>query len=84
MSNYFENLDWVRLVCKNNLLFPTLTEEENNSIREMANYALTTNPNKELNELRDRVSLLEAQLRGYRDELHDKKIEIRVLRSLIK
>ena len=53
-------------------------------IREMANYALTTNPNKELNELRDRVSLLEAQLRGYRDELHDKKIEIRVLRSLIK
>jgi hypothetical protein len=80
MSNYFENADWVRLVCKNNLLFPDLTEED----RKNAYYALTTNPNKELNELRDRVSLLEAQLRGYRDELHDKKIEIRVLRSLLK
>jgi hypothetical protein len=51
---------------------------------ENANYALTTNPNKELNELRDRVSLLEAQLRDYRDELRDKNVEIRVLRSLLK
>jgi hypothetical protein len=71
------DLNWLTYVCKNSL---PMTEEE----RQNAYYALTANPNKELNELRDRVSLLEAQLKGYRDELRDKNVEIRVLRSLLK
>jgi hypothetical protein len=71
------DFNWLTYVYNKSL---PMTEEE----RQNAYYALTANPNKELNELRDRVSLLEAQLKGYRDELRDKNVEIRVLRSLLK
>lgn len=80
-------MTWIRLPCNNNL-FPHLTDEERESLANSAYYALTADPNKEVREemdrLRDSIALLNSQLNGYRKALHDKEVEIRVLRSLLK
>ena len=74
-------------MCRN-FLIPDLTDEERNRITRSAHYALTADPNKEVREemdrLRDSIALLNSQLNGYRKALHDKEVEIRVLRSLLK